>query len=118
MPEPVHEIVIQTIAAYFLWGSSFFLATFVFLVEFAPMNIDSDSDSIMSERDIENATRIAKARANLVCGICLENVIEDSEVKEMAECGHQFHVPCINDWLVRRPICPYCRRNAIPELDE
>ena len=29
-----------------------------------------------------------------------------------------FHIPCIDNWLVRSSFCPVCKRNAIDQEDE
>ena len=29
-----------------------------------------------------------------------------------------FHIPCIDNWLVRKSFCPVCKRNAIDQEDE
>ena len=47
---------------------------------------------------------------NEVCSICLENMEIGSEARSLPGCSHRFHTECINDWLIRRPHCPYCRR--------
>ena len=41
------------------------------------------------------------------CSICLENI----EVKDLTilKCNHKFHTDCINTWIKKSPICPYCR---------
>eukprot|EP00850_Spirogloea_muscicola_P022438 SM000295S11273 [mRNA] locus=s295:118084:125676:+ [translate_table: standard] len=46
------------------------------------------------------------------CAICLEDY-EPGEKIRVLPCGHEFHVPCIDLWLMtRRPFCPVCKRDA------
>ena len=42
------------------------------------------------------------------CSICLED-FEESEKTLTLRCNHQFHKTCIDEWLVKRSSCPYCR---------
>jgi hypothetical protein len=44
--------------------------------------------------------------ANL-CPTCLEPFTADNPRVE-AKCGHQYHLPCIYEWLERSPLCPMC----------
>eukprot|EP00850_Spirogloea_muscicola_P020282 SM000211S06652 [mRNA] locus=s211:129494:138564:- [translate_table: standard] len=46
------------------------------------------------------------------CAICLEDY-EPGEKIRVLPCVHEFHVPCIDQWLTtRRPFCPVCKRDA------
>ncbi|XP_011073573.1 E3 ubiquitin-protein ligase MBR2-like [Sesamum indicum] len=29
-------------------------------------------------------------------------------------CGHEYHVPCIKQWLLRQNVCPLCRTLTVP----
>ncbi|GMP49055.1 hypothetical protein CsSME_00016177 [Camellia sinensis var. sinensis] len=54
----------------------------------------------------------------LECVVCL-SVFEDNEVgREMPNCGHVFHVECIDVWLTSHLNCPICRAPVlIAEID-
>lgn len=45
------------------------------------------------------------------CVICFDEKEAGQQVRELL-CGHQFHPQCIDDWLVRVPTCPICRKPA------
>lgn len=46
------------------------------------------------------------------CAICLEDY-EINDNLRLLPCHHEFHVPCIDQWLLtRRPFCPVCKRDA------
>jgi E3 ubiquitin-protein ligase RNF13 len=46
------------------------------------------------------------------CAICLEDY-ESGEKLRLLPCHHEFHVGCIDQWLVtRRPFCPVCKQDA------
>ena len=43
------------------------------------------------------------------CVVCLEGFRKGiSKYKEL-NCGHRFHVRCINKWLKVNKACPHCR---------
>jgi E3 ubiquitin-protein ligase RNF13 len=52
------------------------------------------------------------------CAICLEDY-EIGEKLRLLPCNHEFHVVCIDRWLMaRRPFCPVCKRDARTKLSE
>lgn len=44
------------------------------------------------------------------CSICLESFKENQEVR-LLSCFHQFHVECIDTWLMEKSTCPTCKFN-------
>ncbi|XP_071737945.1 RING-H2 finger protein ATL2-like [Rutidosis leptorrhynchoides] len=45
----------------------------------------------------------------LECAICL-SLFEDEEIgRKLPDCGHAFHVECIDMWLYSHSTCPICR---------
>ncbi|CAI0387671.1 unnamed protein product [Linum tenue] len=43
------------------------------------------------------------------CAVCLCAFEEGEEVWQLPNCGHRFHVACIDMWLYSHPDCPLCR---------
>lgn len=41
------------------------------------------------------------------CAVCLSN-FEDGDTLRRLPCGHHYHKDCIDDWLLRRKVCPLC----------
>lgn len=61
------------------------------------------------------------------CTICLENFKSGEKCRSLPNCGHYFHVHCVDSWLLNTPICPICRNciafddsrtGTIPEKEE
>jgi hypothetical protein len=48
-----------------------------------------------------------------VCAICLGEFADGEKVRVLPRCGHGFHVPCVDAWLLSRGSCPTCRRRVI-----
>lgn len=43
------------------------------------------------------------------CAICLTEFGAGDEVRVLPQCGHGFHVACVDTWLASHSSCPSCR---------
>ncbi|PON70247.1 43kDa postsynaptic protein [Parasponia andersonii] len=48
------------------------------------------------------------------CSICLVDFAESDVLRLLPDCGHVFHVKCVDPWLRLRPTCPNCRTSPLP----
>ena len=44
------------------------------------------------------------------CAICLSEFAPKEEIRVLPQCGHGFHVACVDTWLGAHSSCPSCRR--------
>ncbi|XP_006342531.1 RING-H2 finger protein ATL8-like [Solanum tuberosum] len=44
------------------------------------------------------------------CAICLMEFVIGDEIRVLPQCGHGFHVGCIDTWLGSHSSCPSCRQ--------
>ncbi|CAN8234432.1 unnamed protein product [Cochlearia groenlandica] len=44
------------------------------------------------------------------CAICLTEFADGDELRVLPQCGHGFHVLCIDTWLGSHSSCPSCRQ--------
>lgn len=44
-----------------------------------------------------------------MCAVCLGEYKEDELLRCLPQCGHTFHVNCIDAWLQQHATCPVCR---------
>ncbi|KAF9618723.1 hypothetical protein IFM89_002418 [Coptis chinensis] len=44
------------------------------------------------------------------CAICLSEFVDGVEIRVLPQCGHGFHVGCIDTWLGSHSSCPSCRQ--------
>ena len=51
------------------------------------------------------------------CTVCLEEYCEDDEIRTLP-CMHQYHVMCIDPWLLDNGDCPMCKRRIDDTSDE
>ena len=54
------------------------------------------------------------AAAAACCSICLADYKDSDELWQLPDCGHVFHVKCVDPWLRRHPTCPFCRTSPLP----
>ncbi|XP_048128617.1 RING-H2 finger protein ATL80-like [Rhodamnia argentea] len=59
---------------------------------------------------LEEAAAVGAARFPVECAICLGEFSEGDEVRLLPQCGHGFHVGCIDQWLRSHSSCPSCRQ--------
>ncbi|GLU19650.1 hypothetical protein SLE2022_358870 [Rubroshorea leprosula] len=48
--------------------------------------------------------------ASVECAICLGEFVEGDVIRVLPQCGHGFHVLCIDTWLGSHSSCPSCRQ--------
>ncbi|XP_040384599.1 RING-H2 finger protein ATL73-like [Oryza brachyantha] len=51
----------------------------------------------------------SSAAAAAQCVICLADYEEKDVLRILPSCGHDFHVACIDIWLMQHSTCPVCR---------
>ncbi|WCJ34169.1 RING/U-box superfamily protein [Euphorbia peplus] len=48
------------------------------------------------------------------CSICLADYKNTDMLRLLPECGHLFHLKCVDPWLRKHPTCPVCRTSPLP----
>lgn len=46
------------------------------------------------------------------CAICLDKFYRRQKIR-ILPCVHEFHMKCVDTWLLHRPICPLCKLNVL-----
>ncbi|CAN1133886.1 Putative RING-H2 finger protein ATL71 [Linum perenne] len=48
------------------------------------------------------------------CSICLADYKSADVLRLLPDCGHLFHLKCVDPWLRKHPTCPVCRTSPFP----
>ncbi|XP_068319818.1 RING-H2 finger protein ATL80-like [Pyrus communis] len=65
---------------------------------------------------LPNVPYNAEADARLAeCAICLMEFVDGDVTRVLPQCGHGFHVSCVDRWLRCHSSCPSCRRGVVGE---
>ena len=51
------------------------------------------------------------------CAICLADFTDGDKIRVLPKCNHEFHVDCIDKWLLSHSSCPTCR-HRLKSIDE
>ncbi|KAM3357426.1 RING-H2 finger protein ATL70 [Capsicum galapagoense] len=52
--------------------------------------------------------------ASSCCSICLADYKNSDMLRQLPDCGHLFHLKCVDPWLRLHPTCPICRTSPLP----
>lgn len=68
--------------------------------------------SALSALPVTTYRKEGAATAGADCAVCLSELADGEKVRELPNCGHSFHVECVDAWLRSRTTCPLCRAEA------
>ncbi|CAL9754790.1 unnamed protein product [Musa acuminata subsp. burmannicoides] len=81
----------------------------------------SDAEAGIDQATLECYPKMAYSQAKLekrttatCCSICLGDYRDADVLQMLPQCGHHFHVDCINRWLRSHASCPNCRSLPAP----
>ncbi|CAL1370695.1 unnamed protein product [Linum trigynum] len=60
------------------------------------------------------AKRQKKDTTASCCSICLADYKNTDVLRLLPDCGHLFHLKCVDPWLLKHPTCPVCRTSPLP----
>lgn len=63
---------------------------------------------VISTQDVESHN---------TCAICMSEFESGEQVRTL-RCNHDFHLPCIDRWLLQDTSCPLCRHDQREEYEE
>ncbi|KAK8957748.1 putative RING-H2 finger protein ATL71 [Platanthera zijinensis] len=86
----------------------------------ALMVADQQDEAGLAQATIDSYPKLTYAEAKKTtpaadecCSICLSDYRDDDALRQLPECGHLFHLGCIDPWLRRHLTCPVCRSFSV-----
>ncbi|KAF5190476.1 Ring-h2 finger protein atl70 [Thalictrum thalictroides] len=70
--------------------------------------IQSYPTLIYSQAKLDNKDNVS------CCSICLCKYNDTDKLRVLPDCGHIFHLNCVDPWLRLHPTCPVCRKTPVP----
>lgn len=64
------------------------------------------------------APHVNDCESDWQCPICLETRDNVETVRKILTCGHRFCSCCIEKWFTENKLCPVCKNDVVPSLDE
>ena len=71
-----------------------------------------DINSINNYFGNEFDLNILSNECEKTCSICLNEMKQTDKIRKMRDCNHFFHKDCIDNWLLIKSNCPYCRKDC------
>ncbi|WOK98946.1 putative E3 ubiquitin-protein ligase RHA1A [Canna indica] len=88
-----------------------------------PKSTSAESSSIKKQLRVVEFSSLSKRPSqsaedeSATCIICLGQMEAKHKVRELGNCGHGFHLECIDNWVdVGQVTCPLCRAHLLPSL--
>lgn len=73
--------------------------------------MSKDSLDKLGKMEITEENERDASGERIGCSVCLQDCKIGDTARSLPSCGHVFHLPCIDSWLVRQASCPLCRRD-------
>ncbi|KAK3825657.1 MAG: hypothetical protein J3Q66DRAFT_328263 [Benniella sp.] len=79
------------------------------------------ADTIQQNPSPQPASAVAHGLDDIssdTCAVCLDEFSDGEELRTLP-CHHEFHVECIDPWLIRKSsTCPLCKYDCLPRTTE
>ncbi|XP_050219590.1 NEP1-interacting protein 2 isoform X2 [Mercurialis annua] len=78
---------------------------------------DTTGSRGLSKNFIQNLPEFTFQSTNIqshefCCSICLQDFRDGDSMRKLPNCGHFFHLDCLDEWLTRNGSCPMCRNSV------
>nr|XP_009761748.1 PREDICTED: RING-H2 finger protein ATL70-like [Nicotiana sylvestris]XP_016512304.1 PREDICTED: RING-H2 finger protein ATL70-like [Nicotiana tabacum] len=73
-----------------------------------------DEDTIRTYPKLLYAHKVGDTASSSGCSICLADYKDKDMLRLLPNCGHLFHIMCIDPWPRLHPTCPICRNSPLP----
>ncbi|KAF7820452.1 RING-H2 finger protein ATL70-like [Senna tora] len=76
--------------------------------------IDDETLESYPKFSYSEVLRDSSLRSLVSCSICLDDYKESDVLRKLLDCGHLYHLECIDSWLKSHRTCPLCRTSPTP----
>ncbi|RWR84506.1 NEP1-interacting-like protein 1 [Cinnamomum micranthum f. kanehirae] len=73
--------------------------------------LSGESVNMLPKMRITATNNVDASGEHIGCSVCLQDFQVGETVRSLPHCQHLFHLPCIDNWLIRHASCPLCRRD-------
>ena len=70
-----------------------------------------DSQGLINKNLFRNSC-ITKSKLDEFCVICQDTINKHDIIRQLI-CLHNFHIECVDEWLLEKCICPLCKQTLI-----
>ncbi|XP_031117077.1 NEP1-interacting protein-like 1 [Ipomoea triloba] len=74
--------------------------------------LSNDTIQKLPKYRFQHSAKMCRNFEDITCAICLQDFDGGEYVRMLPNCRHSFHLPCIDEWLVRHGNCPVCRTDV------
>ncbi|KAL5709056.1 RING-type E3 ubiquitin transferase [Ranunculus cassubicifolius] len=78
------------------------------------MGLDEKTVQSLPALKYSKAKVYRKGSNTSCCSICLSDYNNNDILRRLPDCGHLFHLKCVDPWLRLHPTCPVCRSTPKP----
>ncbi|XP_049936517.1 NEP1-interacting protein 2-like [Nymphaea colorata] len=61
---------------------------------------------------VDNQGNMKSSIKGITCVICFQDLDQGDAARSLPQCGHLFHMICVDKWLLVHASCPVCRQNV------
>ncbi|MBA0861045.1 hypothetical protein Goshw_023872 [Gossypium schwendimanii] len=76
--------------------------------------LDEETIKSYPKLTYSEAKLLKKGSTDTCCSICLNDYKGSDSLRMLPNCGHLFHLECVDHWLRLQSTCPVCRTSPIP----
>lgn len=75
-----------------------------------------EEDMGQHQKDREEAYDADRRDRQVLCSICMDEIVRESGDALALPCGHVFHEECVSAWLRRQERCPTCQMRVMWQI--
>uniref|UniRef100_A0A6C0DZD7 RING-type domain-containing protein n=1 Tax=viral metagenome TaxID=1070528 RepID=A0A6C0DZD7_9ZZZZ len=70
----------------------------------------------LSISDLYESSSINVCMKSSFCSICQDDTHKEVDILRKLDCGHEFHIQCIDRWFIDHYQCPLCKKSYLKRV--